>query len=173
MIRNEYTVTLYVSLEPIVHPSHFHMPDGNRIAIHAIVMPDLITDVIIGNRSIHDWDLYPWIRAANDQTFAPIQRPQSALARLLARPIELDSDRDDYSVQSAAADLDFRVVDSLDDRSIDDFPPDAFPDLPSDVDEDTVTVFRDLSYASDGGSSYPSLASDSTVGTRAPRQTGA
>jgi hypothetical protein len=119
------------------------------ISLNAIVAPFITFDLIIGNTSIHEWNLYHVIRSAN------AKKKRTTLSRLLAHPPQYESakptrnsldDRSDAeSIDSTTSQhcLDLAradgIVDSTKDydTDVDDDPPDSFPDT------DTI-----LSYAS-------------------------
>ena len=127
---SKFTMQLYISLEPLDNKQQ-----PTTIQLTAIVAPTLPFDLIIGNTTIHTWNLYPWLQHANHMQF---QRAATPLARMLnktarqQRPTTksvASSDAASASVTSAILQADFRRIDGLDyiDPDIDDCPPDSFP----------------------------------------------
>ena len=83
-VRSDHTVFLYLQLEPLLDNN----PLGSAqpyICLRAIVAKDLSNDVIIGNQSIHDWFLYPYIYQAN-------RLATKNLKIMLSRKIDKDDD---------------------------------------------------------------------------------
>ena len=99
------------------------------ISILALIVPSLPFDVIIGNTTIHQWNLYPWLTDANSKQRAFTATP---LARMLKRknpPGPPTSEADTASVTSAFQQADWHRIDGTDyiDHDTDDCPPDTFP----------------------------------------------
>ena len=126
-IQCKYTIPIYATLEPLE-------PNKPLLAIQltAIVAPTLPFDFIIGNTSIHQWNLYPWLQLANNKQLNITPTP---LARILRRPSRLFRKQPSQqrsissaSITSALPDVNLRRIDGIDhiDPEIDDCPPDTF-----------------------------------------------
>ena len=178
--ETKYIINIYNTLEPL-------KPSDPLTTIHftAIVSPKIPYDLIIGNSTVHTWDLYKWLQRANaDSLLLPSPKPApTALARMLRRPPKAIKPKASIaptvspapstapstaSITSAFHDANFKRIDGVDfiDPEIDDCPPDTFPpDLVDDLsDYDTDSVISDRSHpdidpASDDEPTYAPTAS--------------
>ena len=146
-VRSDHTVFLYLQLEPLLDNN----PLGSAqpyICLRAIVAKDLSNDVIIGNQSIHDWFLYPYIYQAN-------RSATKNLKIMLSRKIDKDDDMISIDTVSVV-DPSFLPMIDYPDSEVDDYPPETFPisiadakTLPSSESpypsDDENSVFSDIS----------------------------
>ena len=158
-VQSQYMVRVYISLDPLVKTDK----EPVSIFVNMIIADFIEEDIIIGNRSIHEWNLYPYIQSANSvaahkSSAQTDSSRKTDLAKLLARPADSKPMRRSRSASARRADCDNLSIDSTDtelrldlnradgipgefDHDIDDYPPE--PRLPSLDGTDTIISAMD------------------------------
>ena len=140
VITTNYMVTLYVILEPLVgnNPVGYTEP---FLSFNAQVAPDCSNDLIIGDRSIHEWFLYPYIyqancsahQGSNERILRKLRRAQSRLATMY--PVPLDG-----MIPLSQSIL----TEDVEDDEVDDCPPDTFSIITEESFDASVIDYYDV-----------------------------
>jgi hypothetical protein len=131
--KSNYMVTLYIQLPPLRVSASTHVDiTSPTLTINAVVTDELPFPLVIGNDTIHQWNLYDWIRQSNKDHVEASQ-----LRRLLTNQDPDPRDPDDLDNHSSQGD----------------YPPPIFP---TDFD-DAKSILTEITYKSHQSSPTPSV----------------